>query len=125
MIHKRAGITLLASQNVSLTELHEILVPVQFPRDLLVARNAGIEIVELAPVQQRNPFSADRFKMPIDRIAETQVCKSKQIKLAFTDAIRLFDDSLRRLHLSHGFPEIVKSRKEPLIQKGCVRNRLR
>src|SRR4026208_849662 len=95
MILECVRITGVAAQYVRLAQLHEILMPVQLPRDLLITCNSGVEIVELAPVLDRNSFAAHRLEMPVDWIAETQVFQTQQIELPFADSIGLFDDPLR------------------------------
>src|SRR5215813_13551899 len=95
MIGKRTGISLIASQRIGLSQCREILMAIQFPDDLLVAGKLRIEIVELTPVNQRQMLAALWLKVPIDWPAETEISKSQQIKVAFTDPIRLLDDALR------------------------------
>ena len=66
-----ACVAFIAGEPVSLAECGEVLVPVQFPGDLLVACNLGVEIVELAPMDERCAFVRGGFELPVDRIAET------------------------------------------------------
>src|ERR1043165_8225051 len=124
MRRERARVSLIARQPVSLTERHEILMPVQLPDDLLVTGDFSVEIVELAPVQQRNALSGQRLNLPIDRIAKAEVLEPKQIKLARTDSIGFLDQRLRSRRKagskrSNGCFGILKTREETRFGAGA------
>src|SRR5262249_27257412 len=100
MFGEYVRVSLITVQPIRLAQRHEVLMPIQFPDDLLVADKLGIEIVDLAPMQKRNAFSGYRLKVPLNRIAKTKVLVAKQIKLAFTESICLIDELLNRLRPS-------------------------
>jgi len=72
-------------------------VAIQLPDDLFVARDLDVEIVELAPVPQRDAFAADGLEVPIDWITKTEIFEPKQIEFAGHDAIGFVDQLFRAL----------------------------
>src|SRR5687767_8926810 len=97
MLLIRVRITPVAGQRVRLAQLHEVLVPVQLPRDLLITRNSGIQVVELAPVLERNAFAAYGLEVPVDWLAKTQIFQSQKVKPSIANTIRLRDDLFGRI----------------------------
>src|SRR5262249_46105337 len=97
MRDKHARVTLVTGQPVSLAQGLEVLMTIHLPDDLFVNRDLDVEIVELAPVLQRDAFAADWFEVPVDRIAETQILEAEQIEFARDDAIGFLDQPLRAL----------------------------
>src|SRR5215471_12255853 len=64
---KRLRITFIAGKPICLTESDEILMPVEFPGDLLVAEKLRVQIIQTTPVDQWSALPCDRLEMPIHR----------------------------------------------------------
>src|SRR5437868_13407621 len=82
---ERLGVSFIARVPVSATERHEVLMPVQLPSELLVARDARIEKVNLAPMDERRAHARRGFEMPINGRAEVERALTQQIKLPCFD----------------------------------------
>ena len=80
MRHEGSRIAFVTGQPVSLTKRDEVLVAIELPHDLLVARDFRIKEVESAPVAQGNSFTRNRLKVPIDWITKVEVLKPSRSK---------------------------------------------
>src|SRR5205085_6758180 len=82
---ERLGVSSIARVPVSAPQRHEVLMPVQLPSELLVARDAWIEKVNLAPMDERRAHARRGFEMPINGRAEVERALAQQIKLPCFD----------------------------------------
>src|SRR6185295_19997260 len=84
----------IAGQPICLAERNEMRVTVQFPDNFLITRDVRVEIIDLAPVNERRAFPGCRVEMPIDLIAKTQIVEAEQIKAPGDRAFGRVEQSL-------------------------------
>src|SRR4051794_12549461 len=84
--------TLIAGQAISHAERKEMLMSVQFPNDLLIARLTRIKIVELFPVLHRRPLCREGFAVPVDAGTDIQAFESHQVDAAIDYVFGRFND---------------------------------
>ena len=87
---------LIARQEICNAEREKMLMAVQLPDDLFIARFAGVEFVKLLPMLSRGPVAGNRFEMPIDFGANVQVLVSEQVKAAGNYQLGLINKMLAR-----------------------------
>src|SRR5947199_4796426 len=60
------GVAGISTEDPSLCQSEQMLVPIQFPNNLVIANQAEVEIGNFEPRQQGTPFLVDWIPMPID-----------------------------------------------------------
>jgi hypothetical protein len=72
---ERRGVKLVARVPVGAPQRREILMPVQLPDELFIARHRRVQIVDAPPVDKRRALARHGFKMPVNRLAKTQIAQ--------------------------------------------------
>ena len=74
-----------------------MLMPIQFPDDLVIANDRGVEEIDAAPVTQRSTPSGNWIEAPIDWLAEEEIVISEQPEMSGCDRVGLGDQCGNRL----------------------------
>ena len=90
---ERLSVRLIIRVPVSAPQRHEVLMPVQLPSELLVARDARIKKVNFAPMDERRAHARRGFEMPINGRAEIERAPAQEIKLPCLDRFCACDQS--------------------------------
>src|ERR1700686_2723574 len=64
--HKFASVFLVPAEQPGLGQRYQVLVPVQFPRDLVVANHCEIKKRNLEPRIERRALAVHRIEMPVN-----------------------------------------------------------
>src|ERR1700720_147061 len=87
------SVLFLSGQSPGLRQDHQMLMPVQFPRDLVITDLGEIEKIDLEPWFEWRPFAMDYIQMPINFGAVVEVRVSQQAEAVTTDFVRLTEDA--------------------------------
>src|ERR1700730_17248363 len=91
--HQFSCVDPVASQAPSFSERHQMLVPVQFPDDFVIADFPFIYKIYFYPGLQRAVLCMNWIKVPIDVRPVVESLVPEQVKLMPTNVVRLVDDA--------------------------------
>src|SRR5579859_1363705 len=84
--------TWIARQTISLRQCHEMLMPVEFPRDLAVPDLIEIEKTHLVENRLAGASSVNRVQMPVNWAPVIQVFITEQVKMMPANFLGLLND---------------------------------
>ena len=90
-------VTPIFGQTIRLGQGDQVLMTVQFPRDLAIADLVEIEIANPVKGLLRSPFAVDQVEMPIDRISVFQIFIAEEVKLVAANLVGLTNDQFSLL----------------------------
>src|SRR5436309_4755183 len=82
---------LVAGQAVCLGERNQMLMAVQFPRDLAVANLSKVQVLDAVEWLLRRGFPMNSIEMPIDLLPVVEIRVSQQIEAMGTNLFRAFN----------------------------------
>src|SRR5438552_4789377 len=86
-----------------------MLMPIQFPRDLMITNFIEVEEMDLVPRLERHSFPVDHVQGPINFSSIVEVAVAEQAKLMLQDFVRLFNsirDGRRQVPLEQFYSRI-------------------
>ena len=91
MFDKRGGVAFVTRIPVGLPERREVLVPIEFPDQLVLSGDLRIQEVDAAPMPASRPRSRDGLPVPIDRSADIHA-PPEEVELSLANAVGRRDD---------------------------------
>ena len=111
------GVVLVAGIPIGFPECREVLMPIQLPGQLVLARDVGIQMIDPAPVCQPGPQAGHRIPVPVDRGAKVQTGAAEQVELPLTNTLGPFEHTAFKVRPAaaerrHDLLRLAESREE-------------